>query len=98
MTTTVDTPALAKRVPRSQMTRLVAEAYPALIAALEKASEEYYRHEANWQEEVERQQRAGDMPERELESPHARALREAAKAVTDAFDELVASGQLEEKN
>ena len=97
-TTTVDTPELAKRIPFSERQRLVAAANPALIAVLEKASEEYYRHEANWQEEAERQQRKAGMPERELESPHGRALREAATAVTDAFDEMVASGQIEAKN
>ncbi len=91
-TTTVDTPELAARIPFSERQRLVAAANPALIAALEKASEEYYRHEANWQEEAERQQRAGGMLERDLESPYGKALREAAKAVMTAFDELLASG------
>ena len=91
-TTTVDSPELAKGVPFSERTRLVTEAHPALIEALEKASREFYQNEANWQEEAERQQRAGGMPKRELESPYGRALREAATAVTDAFDELLAAG------
>ena len=80
---------LAKGVSRSEMTRAVAEAYPALIEALEKAGEAYYQHDEDWQDEVARQQRAGGMPKRDLESPHGRALREAAKAVTDAFEALV---------
>ena len=93
-----DTTEFAAGIPYSERTRLVAEARPDLIETLERASEEYYRHEANWQEEAERQQRAAGMPERELESPHGRALREAATAVMDAADELIASDQLEEKN
>ena len=84
-------------VPFSERTRLVAEANPALIEALEKASQEYHQHEDAWQQECFRHQRAGGMPERRLESPYGRALREAATAVTDAFDELVASGQIEAK-
>ena len=92
MTTTVDSPELAKGVPFSERTRLVAEANPSLIEALERASEEYYRREDAWQQEAVRQQRAGGMPKRELESPYGRALREAATAVTDAFDELLAAG------
>ncbi len=97
-TTTVDTPELAKRVPRSEMTRAVAEAHPAIVAALEKACQEYHQHEDAWQQECFRHQRAGGMPERRLESPYGRALREAATAVTDAFDEMVASSQIEAKN
>ena len=97
-TTTVDIPELAKGVPYSEITRFVAEANPALIEALEKASQEYHQHEDAWQQECFRHQRAGGMPERRLESPYGRALREAATAVTDAFDELVASGQIEAKN
>ena len=97
-TTTVDAPELAAHIPFSERQRLVAESCPALIEALEKASREFYQNEANWQEEAERQQRAGGMPERELESPYGRALREAATAVTDTFDALVASGQIEAKN
>ena len=97
-TTTVDIPELAKGVPYSERQRFVAEAHPAIVAALEKACQEYHQHEDAWQQECFRHQRAGGMPERRLESPYGRALREAATAVTDAFDEMVASGQIEAKN
>ncbi len=97
-TTTGDTSELAAGVSRSEITRFVAETRPDLIKALERASEEYYRHEDTWQEEAERQQRDTGMPKQGLESPYGRALREAATAVTDAFDEMVASGQIEAKN
>ena len=91
-TTTVDAPALAARIPYSERTRLVAEAHPALIEALEKASQEYYRHEDTWQAEAERHQRNAGMPRRRLESPHGRALREAAAAVVEKSRELLAAG------
>ncbi len=83
---------LAKRVPRSEMTRAVAAAYPALIEALEKAGEAYYQNEDTWQEEATRQQHAGRMPELELQSPYRRGLRETAKAVVEKFEDMLASG------
>ena len=73
---TVDIPELAKGVPYSEITRFVAEANPALIEALEKASREYHRHEDTWQEEAARHQRNAGMPRRRVESSHGRALRE----------------------
>ena len=97
-TTTIASPVLAAGVPYSERQRFVAEAHPAIVAALEKACQEYHQHEDAWQQECFRHQRAGGMPERRLESPYGRALREAATAVTDAFDELVASGQIEAKS
>ena len=74
--TMIATPDLAKGVPYSELTRIVAEAHPSLIAAMEKASEEFYRHDAIWQEEVARNQRNAGLPERSLESPFGKALRE----------------------
>ena len=91
-TTTVDAPDLAKGVPYSEITRLVAEAHPDLIEAMEKASEEFYRNDAIWQEEVARHQRNADMPEQALESPFGKALREAAAAVVEKSKELLAAG------
>ncbi len=100
MTDTITTaaPALSEGISYSERTRLVAEARPNLIKAMEKAGQEYYALEVAWQEEAARQQRAAGMPERCLESPYRRALREAATAVTDAFDEMVVSGQIDAKN
>ncbi len=43
--TTIATPKFAEGVPYSESTRLVAAAHPGLIEAMEKASEEFYRHE-----------------------------------------------------
>ena len=83
---------LATDVPYSEITRLVAEAHPGLIAAMEKASEEFYRHDAIWQEEVARNQRNAGLPERSLESPFGKALREASTAVVEKFEELLAAG------
>ncbi len=88
---------LAKRVSRSELTRVVAEARPDLIEAMEKAGEAYYRLEEFWQAQTARQQRAGGLPERDLESPYRRAMRETAKAVTDAFEALI-SDQNERTN
>ena len=76
MTTTTTTPALAAGVPYSELTRLVAEAHPDLIKALEKASQEFNENEDAWQEEVARHQRNASMPRRSLESPYGKALRE----------------------
>ncbi len=97
-TTTIASPALAAGIPFSERTRLVALADPHLVETLERASQEYHRHEDAWQQEAARHQRNAGMPKRRLESPHGRALREVATAVVDAFDELVASGQIEAKN
>ncbi len=93
-TTTVDARELAKGVPYSESTRLVAEAHPDLIEAMEKASEEFYRNDAIWQEEVARNQRNAGMPEQSLESPFGKALREAAVAVFDKSKEILAAGAL----
>ena len=90
--TTIATPDLAKGVPYSELTRIVAEAHPSLIAAMEKASEEFYRHDAIWQDEVARNQRNAGLPERSLESPFGKALREASTAVVEKFEELLAAG------
>lgn len=92
MTTTVDAAAPTARVPYSVRTRLVLEARPDLIKAMEKAGEAYYQHDEEWQAEVDRQQRAGGMPKRDLESPYRRALREAAAAVVEKSKELLAEG------
>lgn len=91
-TTTTDSPALSEGVPYSEITRLVAEANPDLIEALEKASQEYHRLEDAWREEAARHQRNADMPRRCVESPHGRALREASTAVVEAFEAMLASG------
>ena len=91
-TTTVDIPELAKGVPYSEITRFVAEANPALIEALEKASREYHRHEDTWQEEATKHQRSAGMPEQSLQSPFGKALREASAAVVEKFEELLAAG------
>ena len=74
---------LAEGVPYSELTRLVAEAHPALIEALERISQEYHLHEPAWQEEVARHQRNAGMPERSLQSPYTKALNEAATAVVE---------------
>ncbi len=90
-TTTTDSPEFT----RSERTRMVAAAHPHLIEAMEKAAQEYHENEDVWQQQATRQQRAGGMPKRDLESPYRRALREAAKAVTDAADEIIASSQID---
>ncbi len=87
-----DTTEFAAGIPYSERTRLVAEARPDLIETLERAAEEFYRHEDAWQEEAARHQRAAGMPKRSLESPHGRTLRQAATAVTEKFEELLAAG------
>ena len=83
---------LAKGVPYSELTRIVAEAHPSLIAVMEKAAQEFYRYDAIWQEEVARNQRNAGLPERSLESPFGKALREASTAVVEKFEELLAAG------
>ena len=83
---------LAEGVPYSESTRLVAEAHPGLIEAMEKASEEFYRHDAIWQEEVARNQRSASLPKRSLQSPFGKALNEAAAAVVEKSKELLAAG------
>ena len=85
---------LTKGVPYSEIMHFVAEASPALIEALEKASQEYHRHEESWQEEVARHQHNVGMPRRSLESPYGKALNEASTAVLAAFEEMLPSGQL----
>ena len=96
--TTIVTPKLAEGVSYSESTRLVAEAHPGLIEAMERAGQEFYEKEDGWQEEVATHQRAAGLPQRSIESPYGQALRQAAVAVTDKFDELLASGQIEAKN
>ena len=59
---------------------------------MERASEEIYRHEDAWQEEAARHQRAAGMPKRSLQSPYGKALRQAAVAVTEKFEEMLAAG------
>ncbi len=93
-TTTIASPALAAGIPFSERTRLVALANPALVEALEKASQEYHRHEESWQEECARHQRNAGMPEQSLESPFGKALREASTAVVEKSKELLAAGAL----
>ena len=88
----IDAPDLAKGAPYSELTRIVAEAHPSLIEAMEKASEEFYRHDAIWQEEVAKNQRNAGLPERSLESPFGKALREASTAVLEKSKELLAAG------
>ncbi len=83
---------LAKGVPYSEITRFVAVANPALVAAMERASEEFYWHDTIWQEEVARNQRNAGLPERSLESPFGKALREASTAVLEKSKELLAAG------
>ena len=90
--TMIATPDLAKGVPYSELTRIVAEAHPSLIAAMGKASEEFYRHDAIWQEEVARNQRSASLPKRSLQSPFGKALNEAAAAVVEKSKELLAAG------
>ena len=92
--TTTIAPDLTKGVPYSEITHFVAEANPALIEALEKASQEYHRHEESWQEECARHQRNAGMPEQSLESPFGKALREASTAVVEKSKELLAAGAL----
>ena len=92
ISTTIATPKLAERVPYSEITRIVMRAHPELIEVMEKASEEFYRNDAIWQEEVARHQRNADMPEQSLESPFGKALREAAAAVVEKSKELLAAG------
>ena len=91
-TTTIDAPEIAKGVSYSERTRLVALANPALVEALEKASQEYHRHEGAWQEETAKHQRNAGMPKRSLQSPFGKALNEAAAAVVEKFEELLAAG------
>ncbi len=82
---------LTKGVPYSEITNFVAEANPALIEALEKASREYHQHEETWQEEVARHQRNAGLHEQSLESPFGKALREASTAVFEKSEELLAA-------
>ena len=89
---TTDSSPLSEGVSYSDLTRLVAETNPALIKAMEKASEEFYRNDAIWQEEVARRQRNAGMPEQSLESPFGKALREASTAVFTKSKELLAAG------
>ena len=89
---TTDSSPLGEGVSYSDLKRLVAETNPALIEAMEKASEEFYRNDAIWQEEVARRQRNAGMPEQSLESPFGKALREASTAVVEKFEELLAAG------
>ncbi len=92
--TTTDTTPPSKDVSRSGITRVVAVAHPDLIEAMERAAESSYRHEDAWQAECARQQRAAGMPERSLESPFGRALREASAAVVEKSKELLAAEAL----
>jgi hypothetical protein len=89
-----DTSTFSEGVPFSDRTRLVAVAHPDLIEAMEKASEEFYRNDAIWQEEVARRQRNAGMPEQSLESPFGKALREASTAVFTKSEALLAAGAL----
>ncbi len=82
---------LTKGVPYSEITRLVAEAHPELIEAMERASQEYHLHDSAWQEEVARHQRNAGLPEQSLESPFGKALREASTAVFEKSEELLAA-------
>ena len=93
-TTKVDTPALSEGIPYSERTRLVGEACPDLIEAMERAAQEFYRNDAIWQEEATRHQRNAGMPEQSLESPFGKALREASTAVVEKSKELLAAGAL----
>ncbi len=96
-TTKVDAPALAKGVSYSERTRMVMEARPDLIEAMQKAAEEQYRHEDTWQDEVARHQHDAGMPEQHLESPYRRAAREASTAVFEKSEELLAAKNQEEE-
>ena len=91
-TTTVDDPELAEGVPFSERQRFVGEADPAIVATLERACQEYHQHEESWQEECARHQRNAGMPKRSLQSPFGKALNEAAAAVVEKFEELLAAG------
>ena len=90
--TTTSAPELAERVPYSVITRLVAEADPALIEAMERAAEEFHRHEESWQADAARHQRNAGM--QSVESPFGKALREASTAVVEKSKELLAAGAL----
>ena len=79
---------------RSERTRLVMEAHPELIEAMERAGEEFYENEDAWQEEIARHQRDAGLPEQSLESPFGKALREASTAVFTKSEELLAAGAL----
>ncbi len=79
---------------RSERTRLVMEAHPGLVEALERAGEEFYENEDAWQEEVARHQRDAGLPVQSLESPFRKALREAGAAVDEKSEELLAAGAL----
>ncbi len=91
--TTTIAPDLTKGVPYSEITRFVAVTNPALVAAMERASQEFYQHEDTWQEEATKHQRSAGMPEQSLQSPFGKALREASAAVVEKFEELLAAGQ-----
>ncbi|MEE8454249.1 MAG: hypothetical protein V3R90_05755 [Limibaculum sp.] len=96
MTDTITTaaPALSEGISYSERTRLVAEAHPDLIEALENASKEFYRSDAIWQEEIARHQRNTGLPEQSLESPFGKALREASTAVFAKSRELLTAEAL----
>ncbi len=90
--TTIVTPKLAEGVSYSESTRLVAEAHPGLIEAMERAAEEFHRHEESWQADAARHQRNAGM--QSVESPFGKALREASTAVVEKSKELLAAGAL----
>ncbi len=89
-----DTTDLTTGVSRAELTRIVMEAHPELIKAMEKAGQNFYENEDAWQEEVAQHQRNAGMPRRSLESPFGKALREASTAVFDKSKELLAAGAL----
>ncbi len=95
--TTIATPKLAEGVPCSESTRLVAEAHPGLIEAMERAGQEFYEKEDGRQEEVATHQRAAGLPQRSLESPYRQALHEASTAVVERAKELLSAKDQEEE-
>jgi hypothetical protein len=88
-----DTTDLTTGVSRAELTRIVMEAHPELIKAMEKAGQNFYENEDAWQEEVAQHQRNAGMPRRSLESPFGKALRQAAVAVTEKFEAMLAAGE-----
>ena len=94
ITTATAAPALAEGVPFSERTRFVLETHPALIEALEKASQEFYLHDPAWQEKCSRHQLNHGMPRRPVESRYGKALNEASAAVVGAFEAMLAAGEV----
>ncbi len=91
--TTKLAPGLAAGVVPSEGWRLVAAVDPALVETWRAARAAYRLNDPGWREETARWQRNSGV-RRSLQSPYAKALREAAAAVADLCGVLSIRGLL----